>query len=249
MDSIRMIKSKIHRNLVMEIYEEVIRDHEAIGLLLQGSVARGESYETSDLDMYILLKEGLSRPFRADFRQGICVEFKYSDFEMATRKCEDGPMGMYNFLDSAILLDHEGQLQQLIEQSKQLFSGYRTPVTEMKSIKHWLESTQIKVKAAQMAGDDLKAAFVVGTTSWKILEGVWAASNKPMPPNGSVLFHLKDLEGLTDDRKDLIKSLFVGEVRERIESSIQIIEWVTVSLNDLIHERENKPVSSHTPVK
>ncbi|NUU60878.1 nucleotidyltransferase domain-containing protein [Paenibacillus agri] len=243
MDSIRLIKSEIHRNLVMEIYEEVIQDHEAIGLLLQGSVARGESYETSDLDMYILLKEGLSRPFRAEFRQGIYVELKYSDLEVATHKCEGGPMGMYNFLDSVILLDHEEQLQQLIERSKQLFSGYQTPVTEMKSIKYWLESTLIKIKAAQMSGDDLKAAFVAGTTSWKILEGVWAASNKPMPPNGSVLFYLKDMEMLSDDLKNLIKSLFVGEVRERIESSIQIIEWVTLSLNDLINMRENKPVS------
>ncbi|OBZ09575.1 hypothetical protein A8L34_20020 [Bacillus sp. FJAT-27264] len=123
-------------------------------------------------------------------------------------------------MDSVILLDHEGQLQQLIERSKQLFSGYQTPATEMKSIKYWLDSTLIKIKAAQMAGDDLKAAFVAGTTSWKILEGVWAASNKPMPPNGSVLFHLKDLERVSDDLKNLIKSLFVGEVRERIESSI-----------------------------
>ncbi|MFC3747955.1 DNA polymerase subunit beta [Paenibacillus sp. GCM10012306] len=244
MDSIRLIKNEIHRNLVMEIYEEIIQDHEAVGLLLQGSVARGESYETSDLDMYILLKEGLSRPFRSEFRQGICVELKYSDFAMATRKCENGPMGMYNFLDSVILIDHEGQLQQLIERSKQLYSGYQTPVTEMKSIKYWLESTLIKIKAAQMAEDDLKAAFVAGTTSWKILEGVWAANNKPMPPNGSVLFHLKDLEGLSDNLKGLIKNLFVGEVKERIESSIQIIEWIIESLNDLIIERTNKPVSS-----
>ncbi|WP_282942601.1 DNA polymerase subunit beta [Paenibacillus sp. RC67] len=208
MDYIHSSISETHRELVGEIYEEVLQDSETVGLLLQGSVARGESYATSDLDMYILLKDGLVRPFRSEHRRGIHVEMKYSDFETAVNKCRITSMGIYNFLDSMILFDQEGKLRQLIELSKKLYNEYQTPLEERKSTKYWLESALIKIKAAQCAQDDLKANLVVATSSWKILEGVWAVNNKPMPPNGSVLSQLRNIER-PDDVEKLINSLLL----------------------------------------
>ena len=46
------IRGGLHRRLVTEIYEEATQDPEISGLLLQGSVARGDASTLSELDVY-----------------------------------------------------------------------------------------------------------------------------------------------------------------------------------------------------
>jgi predicted nucleotidyltransferase len=230
MVDLSFIQSIVHRRIVSDIYHETIRDDEIIGLLLQGSVARGDCYQTSDLDVLVLLKSGLNRPFLSEYRDNILVEIKYANFEQSVNNCKATPMGIYNFLDSVILFDHQGKLRQLRELAQNTFNQYQTTQSEIKSIAYWLQSSLIKIKAANKAEDELKASFVVSTTSWQLLEGVWAVNNKPIPPNGSVLFHLRDLERVPKNMAEKIKCLFTGNVKERIEAAIEVTEWTIGNL-------------------
>jgi hypothetical protein len=51
-----------------------------------------------------------------------------------------------------------------------------------------------------------------------------------MPPNGSVWPHLKDLaKGPPDVEKQLVQ-LFCGETKERIQTAIELIDWIDASI-------------------
>ncbi|WP_100488365.1 nucleotidyltransferase domain-containing protein [Sporolactobacillus pectinivorans] len=233
MIDLSFIKSIAHRCLVAEIYDEAVQDGEIIGLLLQGSVARGENYQTSDIDFYVLLEDGLNRPLCSEYRGNILVEMKYADFERAVYKCKSSSMGLYNFLDSIILFDYRRKFSQIKELANNVLEQYEVPKSEVKSIVYWLETALIKIEAAREADDELKAAFVVATTSWKILEGLWAVNSKPVPPNGLVFYHLKKLKRVPENVDEEIKLLFTGDTTQRIETAIRIIEWTISCLNRL----------------
>lgn len=226
MIDLSFIRGDIHRRVVSATYENLCNDADVCGILLQGSVARGDAYPCSDVDVYVLLHDGLSRPFQSEYRDGILVEIKSADFGKATNQCTSNPMGIYQFLDSRILSDCEGKLQQLKDRAWDIFTTYRTPGGERQSIGYWLESALVKIQAARQAQDEPKASFVVATTSWKILEGIWAVNHKPVPPNGSVLFHLQDLTIGPEDWPETIKALVAGDTKERIDVAVTIIQWL-----------------------
>ena len=73
---------------------------------------------------------------------------------------------------------------------------------------------------ATAAGDTLKAAFVAGTTSWQVIEGLWAANDKPLPPNSSVRPHLADLTQGPAGLNSKYTQLFQGDTGTRIATWI-----------------------------
>ena len=54
------IANETHRCLLQEILDRACRDDEVIGVLLTGSVARGDAYPGSDLDVFMPLRDGCS---------------------------------------------------------------------------------------------------------------------------------------------------------------------------------------------
>ena len=187
------VSAAIYQILLQEILDESSQQSDVIGILLTGSVARGDVLPGSDLDLRFLLAPGSRRSFSAELRQGILVERGYADVSKALRKLDSNPMEVYAYLDGRILFDSQGALADLTEQARQRFAAYHVPDDERREIAYWLQSARIKMAAALTASDTLKAAYLTSTQSWPLLQGLWAANEKPLPPNGSVWVHLKDL--------------------------------------------------------
>src|SRR5699024_2540391 len=121
------------------------------------------NYESSELDLFVLLNEGLKRSFLSEYKSGILVEYKYSNFESALEKCKTQPIFLYNFLNSIILFDRHGKLNHLNSLVNLLFDKYQVSQNETKSIAYWLESALIKITAAEEENYLIKACFVVST--------------------------------------------------------------------------------------
>ena len=66
--------------MVQTILNEYLFRDKVNGLMLIGSVARGDAYPDSDLDFYILLEEGQKKEFHSEMREDILVEYKSADF-------------------------------------------------------------------------------------------------------------------------------------------------------------------------
>ncbi len=220
----------LYQALLQELVEEASQQEDLLGMLLTGSVARGDALPGSDLDVRYLLSPGKSQPFQSALRHGIMVERSYADLAQARSKLETNPMEVYAYLDGRILFDPVGALNQLSEQARISFETYQSSEKERREIAYWLMSARLKMTVALAAGDLLKAAFVASTNSWEVLMGVWAANDKPMPPNGSVWAHLKDLSKGPNEIERQMYLLFCGETQQRVQTAIDLIGWVLVHL-------------------
>ena len=85
-------------------------------------------------------------------------------------------------------------MQKLVSCAKNLFNNYRASEKEKHEIISWLKSTSIKLKSAFLKQDMLFISYLVSTNLWKVLEGVWAVNQKPIPPASTLYRRYKDLE-------------------------------------------------------
>jgi predicted nucleotidyltransferase len=231
-NNLSFIKTIHHRKLVETILKDCVSKEEYIGLMLIGSVARGDAYPDSDLDLYYLLENGHHKMFHSEIKENVLIEYKYADFEQVKLNYKKNPMEIYSFIDGKILYDKKGLLQQLKIIAQQEYHEYRITKNQIHSISHWLKSSLIKMNAAIKENDEFKAVYVVSTSTWVLLEGIWAVNNKPMPPSGAVWAHINELPNRITNLDKLLKDLFLGKPSERIHSSIILMEWVIAHLKD-----------------
>jgi predicted nucleotidyltransferase len=220
-----------YRSLLQSIIDEAVHQEDRLGILLKGSVARGDALPGSDLDISFMLIDGNSREFQPEIRQGIMVEQSYTDMARALSQIETNPMQVYAYLDGRILYDPAGAIKQLTNQARLRFATYQTSEHERHEIAYWLQSVQLKLRVALNANDVLKAAYLSSTVSWQFLRGLWAVNNKPMPPNGSVWPHLKDLSQGPDAIEEQLYYLFCGETLQRIHTTLGLLEWILTHMH------------------
>ncbi|MHC2835632.1 nucleotidyltransferase domain-containing protein [Bacillus sp. F9_6S_D1_P_5] len=220
------IKHKKHKKLVQTIVAETLCKEKVNGFMLIGSVARGDAYPDSDLDFYILLEEGQKKKFHSETREDILVEYKGADFNQIQVNFKNNPMELYSFLEGKILFDKSGELKKLKEIATYEFENYRVSSEKVKGISHWLHSSLIKIQSALKVNDELKASYIVQTSTWTLLEGIWAVNSKPVPPAGSVLRYIQTLPNKPIHLDELLNKLFLGNTTERIPSANFLIEWV-----------------------
>lgn len=226
------IKHEQHKKLVQTIVAEILSIDKVTGCMLIGSVARGDAYPDSDLDFYILLEEGQKKKFHSETREGILVEYKYADVNQILVNLKNNPMELYTFLEGEILFDRSNELKKLKEIAAYEFENYRVSSDKVKGISHWLRSSLIKIQSAMKAHDELKASYIVHTSPWTLLEGIWAINNKPTPPAGSVLRYIQVLPNKPIQLETLLHKLFLGDTTERISSAIFLIDWVLHNLKN-----------------
>ena len=222
----QIFKHEQHKKLVQTIVAETLCTEKVNGFMLIGSVARGDAYPDSDLDFYILLEDGQKKKFHSETREGIFVEYKYADVNQILVNFKNNPMELYSFLEGEILFDKSGDLKKLKGIAISEFENYRVSSDKVKGIFHWLHSSFIKIQSTLKANDELKASYIVHTSTWTLLEGIWAINNKPVPPAGSVLKYIKTLSIVPVNFEDYINRLFLGDTKDRIKAAMELIEWV-----------------------
>ncbi|EJS68683.1 DNA polymerase subunit beta [Bacillus cereus] len=225
-ENLAFITYEQHKKLVQTIVAETLSMDKVNGFMLIGSVARGDAYPESDLDFYILLADGQKKEFHAETRAGILVEYKYADFNQIQVNFKNNPMELYSFLEGKIFFDKSGELKKLKEIAKHGFENYRVSSDKVKGISHWLNSSLIKIKSALKENEELKASYIVQTSTWTLLEGIWAVNNKPVPPAGSVLKYIETLSKVPTNFGEFINKLFLGDTTKRISSAVFLIEWI-----------------------
>ena len=77
----------------------------------------------------------------------------------------------------------------------------------------------------------LRPAYVASVASWKILEGIWAASGKPIPPRGAVWAHIDDLTKVPPALETRLQKPFRGDTGQRIGAAIQLSDWIVPVLD------------------
>lgn len=225
--------------LLAALADEAQGDPEVLGMMVQGSVARGDALPGSDLDLFVLLRPGRERAFAAREREGFWVERHFADAGKVRGWLCDHPMVAYGFVESRILHDPDGELAAICRFAEEVLRDYRTPDRELTAIAYWLASVRRKIGAALDAGDLLRAGYVAATSSWKVLEGIWAINHRPIPPSGALPAHLADLADAPPGWPALFARLFQGDDRSRIDATLVAIDWF-LARSELVGTRHGR---------
>ncbi|MER3483531.1 MAG: DNA polymerase subunit beta [Meiothermus sp.] len=214
-------------------------DPKVAGILLTGSQARGDNIPGSDLDFWVLLTGVSVRRFRAEQQDGVWTEFHFRNLVQARELMRQNPMELYSHLDGRILYDEGGKLAELRAEAQHLYDTFQVLEADRRALAQWLTSAKRKLEAALQEGNLLKVSFLASTASWKLMEGLWAANSKPVPPRGAVFAHIHPLETpLPHD--ELLQNLFEAEPYIRAKTSLTLMDWVLGRLANSVEGRESR---------
>ncbi len=202
------------------LIEELQLDKNVTGIMLMGSVAYENVSDDSDLDILVLCNED---KFVSKYIENIYVEIHFQKYNTMLKKLKSNPIEVYKYIYSKILFD-DGKLNKLYLKANTIYDNYITPIEEINGIKYWLSSTKTKLLSAIKNNDMEKVSYVISTNSWKLLEGVWAVNNKPMPPSSLALNKYDVLNHIPSE--NWFNSLFVGDIISRGKTMINIIDWI-----------------------
>ncbi len=207
---------KIFQNLVLEFK----KDSTVEGVLVNGSVAVGTATELSDLDLLVF---GKKEAFESSIIDGVTVEIQYMTLARALERLKSYPMEVYKYLDAKIGYDG-GKMQEIITHAENIFAEYSVSEREQREIVYWLKSTKLKLTSAFFKNDMLCVAYLTATNTWKVLEGIWAVNQKPIPPSSSLYRSYTDLS--ITPCENWFEQLFTDDVRDRGQIMLVFIDWI-----------------------
>ena len=213
---------EIFHNLVGEFK----KDSTIEGVLLNGSVAVGTATEESDLDIIVL---GKKEEFVSKLIDSVLVEIHYTSFESAINKLRTNPKEVYKYLDAKIEYDN-GKAQEIISYAENTYKKYRVLEREQNEISYWLKSVKLKLEAAFSKQDLLLISYLVSINTWKVLEGIWAVNQKPVPPASSLYRRYKELELIPS--QNWFEGLLIEDSEHRGQIMIESIDWILKRLQD-----------------
>lgn len=197
------------------------RDPFVKGVMLIGSVAYGSASDDSDLDILVLCNKN---EFVTREENGITVEIHYSTYEKLNSKLDKIPMEVYKYLYSKIIFDDENNsFKILCEKALDIYESYSTDKELKDSIRYWLSTTKTKLISAINSNDEIKISYLLSTNTWKVLEGIWAIADKPMPPSSLAFFTQKDFQ---IPILNWFERLLCGDIFERAKIMIEIIDLI-----------------------
>lgn len=195
-------------------------DKNVEAVLIAGSVAYGSANNDSDLDLIVICNEN---KFVSEYIDDVLVEIHYHTYDSLLESLNASTIDIYKYLFSKIAFDN-GKLNSLIVKAKEIYNDYSTPLKEKENICYWLSSTKIKLTSAINCNDEMKISYLISTNTWKLLEGVWAKNNKPMPPSSLAFAKHNELSQLPFD--SWFEKLMLGDVLSKAYTMIRIIDWI-----------------------
>lgn len=212
----------------LELFKKIASDlkkHNSLdGVLLIGSVACGTATELSDLDIVVI---GDENKFVSMVINAISVEIHYLTYDKAIERLNNSPMEVYKYLEAKIEYDN-GKLQEIISYAENIFNHYCVSEKQKREIVYWLKSTELKLKSAFSKQDMLMVSYLVSTNLWKVLEGIWAVNQKPLPPSSSLYRRYAELELVPC--RNWFKRLLSEDAVGQGKIMIDCIEWIISKL-------------------
>lgn len=207
-------------NILEKDLQDLKENEKVEAVLLIGSVAYGTATDDSDLDLLVISNEDR---FESKYVENILVEIHFHKYSTLVKCLDNNPNEVYKYLYSKIVFDN-GQLEKLIAKAKEIYNNYCTPDKENEEICYWLSATKIKLLSAINSNDEMKISYLLSTNTWKVLEGIWAKNNKPMPPSSIAFVKNNELTCVPCD--NWLSKLLVGNNLSRADFMVETIDWI-----------------------
>lgn len=218
----------------MEFYQKVIdawkeqylEDPSVVAMFLMGSAARGDIQYGNDLDIQLVVKSDPEKYEKEYCEDVILVEIGAGTLDKCLAGLENNSMKAYMYLDAKTVFDKENVLSKLQDRSQDVLDNYHPSKDEIKKLKKWLEAARIKITTSKNANDQMKLGFNVSNILWKIMEGLYLINKMPVPASTTAFIKVKTLGKLPDNFDALWEKVLVGDLENRTESTIILIEFI-----------------------
>lgn len=202
-------------------------------VLLAGSVARGEQWATSDLDLLVVGPEADTLPVRVMI-DGLLVErISHSEAGWLQRLDRPRTSWLYAFSEAIPLLDR-GAGGRLRDAADKVRHSYRADPALRSRLATSLWHGQAKLDRA-VEGDEqsqgLWASLVVET----IIDALYTIHNVPLPAGSRRLEHLHEVPLTAEDQANL-DHLLTGSPSSRISAAITLADSLRDQLGPADHE-------------
>ena len=211
-------------------------------LVLHGSYARGDYSVTSDVDIHAICPAvpGVGPRLHVQEVKGLKVEIHVTHTRAVLQKMEQSPGWVHSWLRAEHLDGDEAITQAIQERARTILTNYAPTRKSIQSTIHWLESTNGKLSAAWQAADEAHVGFLVSTSTWELLSGLWHVNKMPIP-SASLMYRLTPQLGkLPPGFDEGFTALCSGDTYPRAGAFQRISTWVVGEL-DILLGGERRP--------
>jgi hypothetical protein len=201
-------------------------DPAVLGLMVKGSLARGERYPGADIDLHALVVNGTGRTTHVATVDGVMVETAYWDEPKFLRRLDEEPSTVYGLIEGRVIYDPDGRIARLRAAAQRRLDDYRPTGEELAGAEHWLRSARIKLQSTAAAGDTLRLALLVSMNLHEVLRWLFLVNRRPMPPQGSVLTHVRRLDTVPAGFPPLLEALGCSTPSGRADAMLELLDWV-----------------------
>jgi predicted nucleotidyltransferase len=207
---------------VQRLIDELAQRSEVLGVALFGSVARGDARSDSDVDVFVLVKEGLWRD--VEERGQRHFEFVFSSPERTQEFGERRPDEYVKMWQEAqILLDKEGRIAEFRQAAEELrIQGKPFPGELDIRHRHFDAEDQLRSVARLQATDFPAAALVLHRHIEGLTELFFDLSQEWTPPPKERLKRIRELDPAVAEAFDRFYGL--ASLGEKLQAAEQIVQ-------------------------
>jgi hypothetical protein len=204
-----------------QLIDELARRPEVLGAALFGSVARGDPRPDSDVDVFVLVTEGMWRD--VEQRGHRHVEFVFSSAEDSRAFGERRPDEYVRmWQDAQILLDKQGRMAELRQAAEDLRARGK-PCPDQRSIRHRQFDAEDQLRGVRglRATDRPAAALVLHRHVASLTELFFDMASEWMPPPKERLRRIRELNPAVAEAFD--RFYVLANLDEQIQAAEQVV--------------------------
>jgi hypothetical protein len=221
-----------HEQALARVTRLLEEDPDVDAALLQGSLARGDAHLHADLELLVLVPDEVASSDVRDSIGGVRVEQHRTSLRHLRERLAERPGLAYGIVESRTLVDRANVVDALRDEARSVLATFRVRSARRHELARWLESGVERANSALASSDARRASFVVATASWPLVEALWAANARPVPPAGAVLARMASLPCLPAEFAVTLDRLLLGDVAERVAAFITLATWVVEELRE-----------------
>ena len=207
-----------HRPVLRRVVDHWKADPATKAILLVGSLARGDSLPSSDIDLVVIVKgEGVGEATHA-YDGDILVETSIQSLDTIRERLTAKPKNLYGYLVGKILYDTD-VADVLAYIAGTVWDAYRIVPEDIQIAYIWLKKIRGKLLAYMKQDNELAVGYLVAHTAAEILSNLFVRAGCPPPGNGgAALYFMRELEDY-----QVVQRMYVGTTNKRAEATIELI--------------------------
>jgi hypothetical protein len=228
--------SPLHRVALADALRDLQAGDNVIGVILVGSLARGNARPDSDIDLIVVHERGERSGGRRAYGN-IEVEFIARTAESWTEQFCPSAAGDeswgYAFLEGVILHDPRGIAAQLREQAGKSHAGYHVPGEIVEHFVSLWKHVLPKLRDVLRGGDNVEIGWSAAVMTHPVIQTLWAANDLPLPSLdiGCLQRRLDDIT-VPANAPQSVREMVQASPQRALELQVSLLEAVVPLLED-----------------